>query len=206
MTSVSVVSRVSRPAIRLRPVPPLDPPFDDEATPETWAAAYGAAQLTLDWSATTRDPTGRRSGSAPSGRVPASGPPAAAVAGASPEAKDAVRRFLGTCLEILNGYRPVGHLRPLSTAATTAVIAEQVTAAAGRVAELRRHAGPPRHVTRGTGAPPALVSVRRLRVCEPRAGAAEAAVVLGTAGRAWALALRLERRDGRWAATTVSLV
>lgn len=207
MTTVGTVGRPV-PAIRVRPVPPLDPPFDDEVAPDAWASAFGAAQLPLDWLGTaqrsaqrpdqTPDRTGAGGlvGDAPIGS--GAGTPTA-VAGASVEAKAAVRRFVGLCLEILNGYRPVSHLRPLVDPAAGLAIPSEVTAAVARVGELRRRTGAPR------GRPDA-VRVRRLRVCEPRTGAAEASVVLSTAGRAWALAVRLERRDRGWAATAVHLV
>lgn len=284
---VGAARRDSPPAIRLRPVPPSDPPFDDEVTPHTWTAAFGAAQppphpLALDsrdatgwwpgargpacngvdhtgsgagppsWDGTDRPWDGTdhqrdgiaeaKVGSAGTAHASAShasashasashasashagaaqdgaggagawvGPagsgrpayPAGAVAGASPEARTAVRRFLGLCLEILNGYRPVGHLRPRCSPAEAAVVIEQLGAAVSRVAQLRRDAGRPARAVPREANP---VRVGLLRVCEPRPGAAEATVVLRTAGRTWALALRLERRDGRWAATAARVV
>jgi hypothetical protein len=53
---------------------------------------------------------------------------------------------------------------------------------------------------------PEAVALRRLRVCEPRRGVAEAAAVLHANGRAWALAVRLEQRRGRWLCTAVRTV
>jgi hypothetical protein len=50
------------------------------------------------------------------------------------------------------------------------------------------------------------IRLRRMRVAEPRDGAVEAVAVLGRAGRAWALALRLERREGAWLCTHAEVV
>ncbi|HEU4425327.1 MAG TPA: hypothetical protein VFR67_22575, partial [Pilimelia sp.] len=182
-----------RPAIRLRPAPPLEPPFDDELSPQTWAMA-GAEQLALDWlprpgavgplraagpagmgvapagavgapgaverggaarpyGGTTladRDGAagtgttearagaavaGARAGAADvgagDGAVGAGGRGAsaepAAIAGASPDSRAAARRFTAMCLEILNGYRPTGHVRPFVTPAEAPLVIEQLT-------------------------------------------------------------------------------
>jgi hypothetical protein len=50
------------------------------------------------------------------------------------------------------------------------------------------------------------IRLRHLRVGEPRDGAVEAVAVLGRAGRSWALALRLEQREGAWLCTHVEVV
>jgi hypothetical protein len=210
-----------RPSIRLRAVPPLDPPFDDEPALATWPPP-SVDQLVLDlWA--RRQGTGRsgpvrtRAGDArradpatgvttaapgaggPAGDRPApcdSGLPPAALATASPEAKQAAHRFLGRCLEILNGYRPVGHIRPLSAPADAVGVMERIGAAGRR---LTVPAARPRR-------PVAPIRLRVLRVCEPRPGVAEIAAVLGRADRAWALTLRLERRRGNWVATAAQLL
>ena len=153
------------------------------------------------------------------------------MAGASAEAGAAARRFAGTCLEILNGYRPTGHVRPLATPLEAATIIEQLTLARARVADLQRSTGlggergyqrrqrtprgPDRRapdtrvvlrpISRSDGRP-RLVGLGPLRVCEPRTGAAEVAAVVRTAGRAWALAFRLERRQGAWLCTTARML
>ena len=187
-------------AIRLRPVPRHDPPFDDELAPQVWASAR---QLTLDWS-TNRSPAS--AGATVSAAAATTGPPKDAgppvVAGASGDAKLAVRRFVHLCVEVLNGYRPPAHLRRLSAPADAADVVAQGLAGARRVAELR---------TAGRGAarrsrrvPP--VAVLRLRLCEPRPGAVEAAVALMTGERTWAMALRLELRQQSWCATALTLI
>ena len=208
----------TRPAIRLCAAPPLDPPFDDEPASSTWLRA-AETQLTL---ALPTRPAGRshrpiqlrhrgepgtpgrdRSGSDPacgpqgrdgeptSGPLPSDGPPTA-----SPEARQAARRFLITCLEILNGYRPVAQIRPMISPVHRSEIIEELIGATGRLPTGER---PGRRTAR-------LLEIRRLRVCEPRSGVAEAAAALGCADRTFALPFRLERRRGSWVGTAVKLL
>jgi Family of unknown function (DUF6459) len=231
---------VIRPAVRLRPVPPLDPPFDDELPPEIWSAGAGIGQLALDLRAAVpragagnagpggadgrgrrgipQDPTTARTPATalaavttpagPAGRGQASqnpGPPdaparqtsvatAARQSSADPQARQAARRFLVICLEVINGYRPLPHLRPLVSPTDLENVLPQVAIGVERLAQARR-AGK---------RPPAQLRV--VRVCEPRPGAVEAAAVLGDATRTWALAFRLERRQGRWLSTAVRVL
>ncbi|AVT34435.1 hypothetical protein C6361_13710 [Plantactinospora sp. BC1] len=118
-----------------------------------------------------------------------------AVAGATPEAKRAAKRFLDTCLEIVNGYRPAGHVRALASPTDAAGMVAQLASATGRVSGRRR-----------PGQPVRTVRLRRLRVCEPRPGVVEAAAAVGVAGRTWAMAFRIERRRGSWVGTSVALL
>jgi hypothetical protein len=127
---------------------------------------------------------------------------AGAIAAASPEAKRAAKRFLDMCLEIFNGYRPAGHVRPLAGQLNAELIIEQIVAGLDRAERFRRMREPVRPNRR----PGIFVQLRRLRVCEPRAGVAEAAAALGLADRTWALAFRLERRRGRWLCTAARLI
>jgi hypothetical protein len=112
---------------------------------------------------------------------------------------------VNTCLEILNGYRPVNHFRALADPLAAATVLAEMTRAVGRL----------RPATRGRG----LVRLRAMRICEPRPGVAEIALVVGTqtattagraagpdAGRAWGLAYRLERQHGRWQCTAARLL
>jgi hypothetical protein len=210
--SVEVAPGGRRPPIRLRPVPQFDPPFDDELSPEVWADAH---QLAFDLSGLA--PAGRPASSpaaeaGPGGAAtpgPADGP---AVAGASADAKRAVHRFVAMCVEVLNGYRPAAHLRRLSRPGQAAGVVAQAVAAAHRVADLRRGAGRGARTTRGArtvdrhGRRPDPVAVLKLRLCEPRPGVVEAAVLLVTGDRTWAVALRLEHHQQSWAATILRLV
>ena len=198
MRSVEVARRGPRPPIRLRPVPRCDPPFDDELEPEVWATAQ---QLAFGWSPRQR-PTGAAPGPPPSSPPAAETPRGSAVAGASGDAKLAVRRFVSMCVEVLNGYRPAAHLRRLSLPAEAAGVVAQGVAGARRVAELRRATHPADRRARRPGP----VGVIGLRLCEPRTGAVEAAVLLVTGDRTWAMALRLELHQQAWAAAALRLI
>ncbi|MEH0933806.1 Rv3235 family protein [Micromonospora psammae] len=187
----------SRPPIRLRPAPVSDPPFVDES-PDLWPRPTG--QLALDLSGPDQQPAGRPPGrrdgpgTRPGSIRPSSRPPAAALATATPEATRAAQRFVGTCLEILNGYRPPGQLRSLIAPAHSTEVSEELARALHRTGPVRRRS------TRPT------VHLRRLRVCEPRAAAVEVAAVVAGAGRTWAMALRLEHRRGNWLCTTLQVL
>lgn len=198
--TVEVAPGGPRPSISLRPVPRCEPPFDDELEPVVWATAH---QLALDWSPLAV----RRAARAVHSRPAVTEPRPVTIdrvelAGASHDAKVAVHRFVRLCVEVLNGHRPPTHLRKFALPAEAAGVVAQGWAGARRVAELRRaaHAGrrPPRR--------PAPTAVIRLRLCEPRPGAVEAAVALVTGERTWAMALRMELHQQSWAATTLRLI
>lgn len=222
---------LARPAVRLRAVPPLDPPFDDELPGASWPVGL-AGQLLLPISAPPKPPGGRavkrtwparplpampgatdasdgadaavRGGAVTGGTADASALPPEALATASAEARQAAHRFLGTCLEIFNGYRPAAHVRPLAGGAEAMVITDHLVATTRRLADrrLRRPGGRPP----GPATAADLLRLRRLRVCEPRPGIAEAAAVLTAGGRCWAMAFRLERRRGNWLGTVARVL
>jgi hypothetical protein len=171
------------PTVKLRGAPHSEPPFDDEMEPTVWATAQ---QLALDW-ALPEQPV-------PEPRAPVRRP---VVAGASADAKLAVRRFVRLCVEVLSGYRPPAHLRRWSRPGEASEVVAQALVGTRRIAESRRH--------RPARRPPP-VAVIRLRLCEPRPGAVEAAVALVTGDRTWALALRLELHQESWSATTLRLI
>jgi len=195
MSTVEVTRQGPRPAIRLRRAPRHEPPFDDERDPRAWPFPH---QLALDLSKPATTPFAAaeaRARPAPRERT--------AVTGASAEAKAAVRRFVGTCVEVLNGYRPAAHLRRLSQPREAATVVAQGLAGARRVTEARQA-----RTTGRTPRPrrPAPAAVVRLRFCEPRAGAVEAAAILLIGDRTHAMALRLERHDDTWQATALRLI
>jgi hypothetical protein len=182
MRSIDLV----RPVVRLRTAPSCEPPYDDELASAIWAPVR---QPPLGWAA--RRGTGGPGGD-PAGGTETSG-----------DAHLAVRRFVSTCVEVLNGYRPAGHLRRLAHARESAGVVAQGLAGARRVAALRRE------VDRRTGRRqrrPGPVGVLRLRLCEPRPGAVEATVLLVTGERTWAMALRMELHDQTWGATVLRLI
>uniref|UniRef100_UPI00366DC01F Rv3235 family protein n=1 Tax=Plantactinospora solaniradicis TaxID=1723736 RepID=UPI00366DC01F len=193
---------------------PTEPTTRSVATPEPTPRPIATSEPTIRPVATTSQQTRAVSARRPLRAVPvarAGGPvppecgataaPAAvaplpeALAGATPEAKHAARRFLATCLEIVNGYRPAGHVRPLSSPAEAAGIVEQLASAATRIGGRSR-----------PGQPVRTVRLQRLRVCEPRPGVAEAAAAVGVAGRTWAVAFRIERRRGSWVGVSVEVL
>ncbi|MET8910840.1 Rv3235 family protein [Micromonospora sp. NPDC004551] len=131
----------------------------------------------------------------PAGPGRSAGPPPAALVTATPEAARAAHRFVRTFLEIVNGYRPPGQLRPLCLPEAAARVAAELTRAARRVGPARRRTARP------------VLQLRRLRASEPRAGAVEAAAVLaGAGGASWAIALRLEQRRGTWLCTVLDVL
>ena len=187
----------SRPSVRLRTVPPHDPPYDDESAAQIWTAGPGRQQLTLDlFPAGTRAPTTRPGGGRPPARPGFPPFPPDALANATPEARQAARRFLNTCLEILNGYRPVAHVRSLARPADAEAVVAQLAAGIERLAVPRQRTADRREPVR----------VRLMRVCEPRPGVAEAAAALGSGARRWAIAFRLERQRGSWVSTAIRVI
>ena len=202
MSTVEVTRQGPRPAIRLRRAPRHEPPFDDERDPRAWPFPH---QLALDWSRPMA-PFGSAEAALAAALAPASAPAPrrrTAVTGVSAEAKAAVHRFVSTCVEVLNGYRPAAHLRGLAQPREAATVVAQVLAGARRVTEARqaRSAGRTPRPRR-----PAPAAVVRLRFCEPRAGAVEAAAILLIGDRTHAMALRLERHDESWQATALRLI
>jgi hypothetical protein len=183
------VTRVHRPPIRLRPAPRFDPPFDDEVGSELWLRAASDDQLMFDFAApaAAADPT------------PASAPPPLmpSLPSPPPEGRRAAHRFANTCVEILNGFRPAGHLRALARPHHTELVVQQLADALGRLPAARPRAG----------RRPELLRLRMLRLTAPVDGVIEAAATLGTSARTWALAFRLERRtDNAWQGTTLHLL
>jgi hypothetical protein len=170
--------------VEVRPAPVLDPAFDDSRgntamrcpgqlpmPPEIWTGAVGS----------------NRRRKAPGRPVPP----------ASGDAQVAAHRFVDACAEVLNGYRPIAHLRPHTSPVDFATLVDHLTRRAVRVHKAPGGAG------RAGRAP---VAVRRVRVCEPRAGVAEVAAVLDHRGGSWAMAVRLERRRDRWTCTSLQVI
>ncbi|BBH66258.1 hypothetical protein ACTI_29430 [Actinoplanes sp. OR16] len=127
--------------------------------------------------------------------------------GASGDARLAVRRFVRLCVEVLNGFRPAGHLRRFSLPSEAAEVVETGLQGARWVGRLRSAQldGVPAGSTKRTRRP-TPVAVLRVRLCEPRQGAIEAAVVLASGERTWAMALRLELHQEAWVVTILRLI
>ncbi|MBT8228575.1 MAG: hypothetical protein KJO75_24205 [Dactylosporangium sp.] len=180
--------RAPTPQIRLqvRPAPALDPPFDSAG-----GASAGGSMDMLPLPRPAHPQTSRH------GRGPLSRRPAGRRdRTTSPEAvsppeqagtcsgRAAVRRLMSICVEIINGYRPVSHLRPLTEPQCLATASDQL---------LRRTSGA-RTRTRMRQA----VRIRRIRVTEPATGVVEAAVVLDQSDTCFAMAIRLQRTRHGW--------
>ena len=182
-------------AVQLAPT--LDPPYDDAGY-----APIGMDLLPIDWS-----PTAARSVAA--GRTPEAKPPprAAVVAPAAKgpaaiSARQAMQRYIAMCVEVLNGYRPSAHLRPITDRQRFGDVADQLVRRAVRV-----RISPAQAARQGK-----LVRVRRMILNEPVDGVAEAAVVLEQGNSCWAMAVRLERGTradrsaGPWRCTVLQVV
>ncbi|MGN6246140.1 MAG: Rv3235 family protein [Motilibacteraceae bacterium] len=99
------------------------------------------------------------------------------------------RRLTQAVLEVLAGNRPAAQL----VRWTSAEVLAGVTARVGALAH-----GAPGGSAAASGRRPTVRSVRVSEVCD---GVAEVSAVVVRNGRAGALALRLEGRDGRWQCT-----
>lgn len=103
-----------------------------------------------------------------------------------PDARDAGRRLITLTLEALAGRRPLTQLQPLTSPGVFAALA------GGRR---------PRWCAEGSS--PLVIG--QVRLCEPVDGVAEVTAVARRAGRAHAVAARLEGIDGRWRCTALQV-
>jgi hypothetical protein len=215
--------------VRVVPVPRSEPPTDEErASSGAEAPPMAALLLPLDLAGAR---VAHRNGSEEAVRADAgamAAPPATGVDRAVPldvepsPARLATRRFLATCVEVIGGFRPVAQLRPLCLPERFADISERLgthpaTGPAWRSRGLayltaRTHGpgraalGPPRTGRVQQTGPGDRVFVRRVQICEAIDGVAEVAVVLARRDRVWAMALRMERRRGRWLCTHLEVL
>jgi hypothetical protein len=102
-----------------------------------------------------------------------------------PDARAAGRRLVTTALEALTGRRPMAQVQPLTSPGVfTALVRNR-----------------PPWCTAGT----APLIIGSVHVCEPVDGVAEVSAVARRAGRAHAVAGRLEGIDGRWRCTALQI-
>lgn len=187
------------PAVIVRPAPPLDPPCEVTQVRRPTQPAAGMDFLPGDWLAFPGParPASARPAAARPGR-------AALPAGGQPPSPPhpAAQRFVGLCVEILNGYRPAAHLRQVTHPKHCAAVTDQLTRRTVRVRMSPSHAA-----RQGN-----LVRVRRMLVSEPLPGVAELVVVLEQGTAAWAMAVRLEHQTrpthalATWLCTLVQVV
>jgi hypothetical protein len=103
-----------------------------------------------------------------------------------PDPTEWAARLTRSLLEVMTGARPAPQVVRWTTPEVYAVVARRGALVARRAAEGR---------SRRTRHP---VVIRRVRVCEPADGVAEAAVVVGHGPRVRAVAIRLVGQDGTW--------
>ncbi|MFF5230395.1 Rv3235 family protein [Dactylosporangium sp. NPDC000521] len=187
-------------AVVARPAPPLDPPCEEAVVRRPSQPTGGMDFLPGDWVAF---PT--RATPAPARQAPA--PPSAGAASATGVAPPlpphpSAQRFVGMCVEILNGYRPASHLRQVTHPKHCTAITDQLIRRTVRVRMAPSHAARQGH----------LVRVRRMLVTEPLPGVAELVAILEQGTATWAMAVRLERLPHRttghptWLCTLVQVV
>jgi len=173
--------------LRLRPVPALEPPYDDIVEPPAWPAlhlvpgrpATAGPQVVIEAPAPTL----------PFADLPAAAPEECFAARLTPRAElpDPHRwtaMLVQAVTEVLAGRRPLQQLMPW----TDERVYLQIT---GRLRRRRSPAVPPR--------------VSSVHLSEPRDGVIEACAVLRNGPRSEAVALRLEGTDGRWRCTALQL-
>jgi hypothetical protein len=112
--------------------------------------------------------------------------PALSSRGELPDPATAGRRLVTLALETLAGRRPLAQLQALTTPRVFAALA------GGRR---------PQWCAEGTSP----LFVGQVHVCEPVDGVAEVSAVARRAGRAHAVAARLEGIDGRWRCTALQV-
>jgi hypothetical protein len=179
------VTPLPAPAARVRrlPVPPIDPPYDDELPAAAVVAGEGAMILPLplpDLDPPLPPAAKRLHLVPPLGREePVSLPPPRAWAA----------RLAQAIVEVLAGERPLSQLVRWTS--------ENVYADLGRWAT----AQPDRRARRTIG----QGRLQALRTCEPERGIVEAAAVIRFSNRHRLVALRLEVIRGRWVCTRLAL-
>lgn len=106
-----------------------------------------------------------------------------------PDPRPFVAKISQAVIEVIAGQRPAPQLIRHTSPAIYSGLARRALVAARRQPSGARRAA----------------MVRRVRVCEPADGIAEACAVVVAHGRVRALALRLEGLDGRWLVTQLAV-
>jgi Family of unknown function (DUF6459) len=168
-------------SLRVRPVPRIDGPYDDERTDPAPPMVDGS--LALAFPPPTRV-------SVPLRLVPPAGGVSPAMAPTRrdllPDPRPWTARLAQAIAEVLAGARPAGQLSRVATLDVLAL--------------LERGAG---RLGARPGSPPQRPIVGSVHVSEPCDGIAEACAVVDTGLRKRALAFRLEGIDGQWRCTAL---
>jgi hypothetical protein len=181
------VPALTRPSdrLRLRPVPRIDGPYDDEL-PEPAATVRGS--LALAFPAPTRP-------GVPLRLVPPADGQSATADTTGPTRRDALPdprpwtgRLAQAVAEVLAGARPAAQLSRVATLDVLRLLERS----SGRLGARR-------------DAPTRRPVVSSVHVSEPTDGVAEVCAVVDTGPRRRALAMRLEGADGRWRCTALQV-
>jgi hypothetical protein len=168
---------------RLRPVPAMDGPYDDELTERTEPPMTGA--LALDYPPATTSAVPLRL-VPPACAPPAPGSDSTAVMDPRPWS----HRLAQAVAEVLAGDRPPAQLGPHTSLDVLALLERW----SGRFGQQPR-AGQPRRRPR----------VASVHVGRPTTGVAEVCAVVDTGPRRRAIALRLETVAGHWRCTELQV-
>lgn len=171
------------------PVPPANPPYDDELTTDVVGSLALAAVPGL--------PSAGRPQATALRLVPAVAEPDAdefftpqrTARADLPDPTAWTRGFAQAVVEVLAGHRVAAQLVGSTTMSVYAGIEAVVTRSAHRPTAARRNVVRP--------------VVRSVHVSEPTDGIAEACAVVDTGSRRRAVAMRLEGVDGRWTCTAL---
>jgi hypothetical protein len=163
--------------LRLLPVPPLDPPYDDER--EQIVRTDGSLALAFT-PVTDAVPLRLVPPALPRPKADDDSPP--------PAARDWSARLTQAIVEVFVGVRPAAQLSQF----TTLDVLHQLERWTGRF-------------NNRNGLPTKRPKVESVHVCEPRAGIAEACATVDTGPRRRAFAIRLEARGSRWLCTALEL-
>jgi hypothetical protein len=178
-TTAPAAPAPTRPRLRLVVVPTPQPPLADERSP---------VRLVLPGVAAPRPvhQPGPRPRTGQAALLDDDFGPAWTLRSELPDARAAGRMLVTMTLEAMTGRRPFAQLQAMTSAGVFAALT------AGRR---------PRWCAEGT----APLFVGPVHVCEPVDGVAEISALARRAGRAHAVAARLEGIDGRWRCTALQI-
>ncbi|SFD96748.1 Rv3235 family protein [Blastococcus tunisiensis] len=179
-TAPGTTSSAGGPPLRLVVVRTPQPPLEDERIP-----------LRLVRPGITAPRPAHRPGPRPRADRTTARPddefgPSLSVRADLPDPGETGRRLVTCALEALAGRRPITQVRPMTSPGVFAALVQG-----------RR----PRWCAEGS----APLVIGPVHVCEPVDGVAEISVVARRAGRAHAVAARLEGIDGRWRCTALQV-
>lgn len=150
------------------------------------------------------------------------GPQPSEPAPALPEVRQATMRFVSMFLEVTAGFRPLTQLRPYCRPDRFERINDQLRGRASvRPSPMARGAAalnglavivgrgptsPPRGARATQRAPGDRLSLRRVQICQVSDSVAEVVAIFGRREASAAMALRLEKIQGRWLCSHLEIV